>query len=239
MYQAAARDAFGYAFRLGNLLIEVKERVGHKHFLAWIEKHCAFTPRWGQAVMRIARHYESANAKSTSHLTASAALAAISKKGKELPTGVEIGTPTDWRDHWRGMPEYVREDLTPWKTLKVHFYDPEQFELFAKLIGTRLTSQTRSVQFPPFNRTDRQAGSIHAPIDGGAEALDFLARTILNVTIPEGWTPESGVVTVHFAGPQREAKPFAETIKAQQEYVANKQRWKEDERAEKEDEEPS
>jgi hypothetical protein len=54
----------------------------------------------------------------------------------------------DWRAHWKGMPEYISNDLTPWKTLKVHFRCQEDFQRFAQLIKQPLTTDTKSVGFP-------------------------------------------------------------------------------------------
>ena len=26
-----------------------------------------------------------------------------------------------WKEHWQDMPEFIQNDLMPWKTLQVHF----------------------------------------------------------------------------------------------------------------------
>lgn len=51
--------------------------------------------------------------------------------------------------HWRGMPEFEQQDLSPYQTLPVHFRCDEDREAFARLIGRRLTKDTRSIWYPP------------------------------------------------------------------------------------------
>jgi hypothetical protein len=49
---------------------------------------------------------------------------------------------------WQGMPEYSHEDLTAFRTIKVHFADQTAVDKFAKLIGQKLTPQSRFIWFP-------------------------------------------------------------------------------------------
>ena len=53
-----------------------------------------------------------------------------------------------WENEWKGMPEFVQEDLEPWKTLYVHFENRKDMEAFAKLVGQRIGADTRSIWFP-------------------------------------------------------------------------------------------
>jgi hypothetical protein len=53
-----------------------------------------------------------------------------------------------WKAEWVGMPEFVQYDLTPWKTLPIHFATPGDMAAFAELIGQKLSENTRSVWFP-------------------------------------------------------------------------------------------
>jgi len=62
---------------------------------------------------------------------------------KEPSTGVD--NPAD---HWDGMPEFEHEDLTPWKSLIVHFKNQDDYDAFAALIEQPLTEKTRSVWHP-------------------------------------------------------------------------------------------
>jgi hypothetical protein len=54
-----------------------------------------------------------------------------------------------WWAEWRGMPEFVQEDLEPWKSLIVHFESRADMEAFSKLVNQTLTYRTRSIYFPP------------------------------------------------------------------------------------------
>ena len=54
----------------------------------------------------------------------------------------------EWKIEWRGMPEFSQEDLTPWKSIMVHFEGLSDLREFSELIGQKLTPKTRSVWFP-------------------------------------------------------------------------------------------
>lgn len=77
---------------------------------------------------------------------------------------------TVWKQEWQGMPEFIQEDLSPWRTIevnfkgffddkgyfinnkvvKVHFEDKDyrSIEEFGKLLGIRgVTSNTKFLQF--------------------------------------------------------------------------------------------
>jgi hypothetical protein len=43
-----------------------------------------------------------------------------------------------WQREWWGMPEFVQRDLTPWKSIKVHFSRPEDMDDFATLVQQRV-----------------------------------------------------------------------------------------------------
>jgi hypothetical protein len=53
-----------------------------------------------------------------------------------------------WRKEWTGMPEFVQEDLAPWKSVLVHFENREALEAFARLLGQTITERTRSIWYP-------------------------------------------------------------------------------------------
>jgi hypothetical protein len=55
----------------------------------------------------------------------------------------------NWRDLWQGMPEFIQEDLAPWKSLVVHFENKADMEAFAAAIGQKIRKTTRSIWFPP------------------------------------------------------------------------------------------
>ena len=66
---------------------------------------------------------------------------------------VEIN-PDHWTQHWKEMPEFVQEDNGPWKTVRIHFRNEEDYDEFAKLTGnTHLTKKTKSAWYPKLEIT--------------------------------------------------------------------------------------
>lgn len=55
----------------------------------------------------------------------------------------------EWKKLWVGMPEFIQEDLSPWKTISLHFASPGDMWLFSELVGQKLTENTRSIWYPP------------------------------------------------------------------------------------------
>ena len=53
-----------------------------------------------------------------------------------------------WEKHWRGMPEFIQRDLSPFKTIYVHFETREDMHAFADLVGQRIGLNTRSIWYP-------------------------------------------------------------------------------------------
>lgn len=52
-----------------------------------------------------------------------------------------------WRE-WRGMPEYVHGDLTPYRQIIVSFASAEDVAEFGRLVGQRIGPHIRSLWFP-------------------------------------------------------------------------------------------
>ena len=57
-----------------------------------------------------------------------------------------------WKKHWKGMPEYNQEDLTPFKTVYVHFTCQEDVDAFAKLVAQNIHKTTKSIWYPKNRR---------------------------------------------------------------------------------------
>ena len=53
-----------------------------------------------------------------------------------------------WHEHWKGMPEYISEDLTPLRTIYVHFEKLEDVDAFSKLINQRIGPKVQSIWYP-------------------------------------------------------------------------------------------
>jgi len=54
----------------------------------------------------------------------------------------------NWKEHWQDMPEFVQYDLTPFKSLFVHFETREDLEIFAKLVNQHINKNTKCIWFP-------------------------------------------------------------------------------------------
>lgn len=54
----------------------------------------------------------------------------------------------DWREVWNGMPDFDQQDLTPHKSVLVHFATLKDQQEFAKLVGQPVTELTRSLWYP-------------------------------------------------------------------------------------------
>ena len=46
------------------------------------------------------------------------------------------------------MPEFVQEDLSPFKSITVNFESEGDMEEFGRLIGQRITTRTQSIYYP-------------------------------------------------------------------------------------------
>ena len=53
-----------------------------------------------------------------------------------------------WEKHWRGMPEFIQRDLSPFKTIYVHFETREDMQAFSELVNQRIGLNTRSIWYP-------------------------------------------------------------------------------------------
>ena len=60
----------------------------------------------------------------------------------------------DHEEHWQGMPEFEQDDMTPFKTIKVHFYSQDDMDSFADLVGQQVTEDTRFINYPKIDRED-------------------------------------------------------------------------------------
>jgi hypothetical protein len=64
-----------------------------------------------------------------------------------------VVNPDHWTEHWKGMPEYKQDDNGPWKTIKMHFRNEEDFNEFSKLTGNNLSKKTKSAWYPKLEIT--------------------------------------------------------------------------------------
>ena len=63
----AFRTGIEHALRVGELLLEAKEKVNHGHWSHWLHAHCDLSERTAQGYMRLAR--QRSNPQLTADLT--------------------------------------------------------------------------------------------------------------------------------------------------------------------------
>ena len=51
-------------------------------------------------------------------------------------------------DEWQGMPEFVQEDLSPYRVIYVRFRNAEDVAKFEELMGQRITEKQKTIWFP-------------------------------------------------------------------------------------------
>ena len=76
--------------------------------------------------------------------------------------------PERWEDEWQGMPEFIQEDQSPFKTIFVHFENREDMLLFAELVDQRLTTKTQSIWYPEA-KIDRYSDKRYVDQDNSLE----------------------------------------------------------------------
>lgn len=59
-----------------------------------------------------------------------------------------IETGEKWQEHWKQMPEFVQENLKPFKSISVHFESRADMEKFSKLIHQPISLETQFVWYP-------------------------------------------------------------------------------------------
>lgn len=53
-----------------------------------------------------------------------------------------------WEDMWTGMPEFVQNNLEPWKQIIINFENEHDMLEFAKLVNQKITPRTQSIWYP-------------------------------------------------------------------------------------------
>jgi hypothetical protein len=54
----------------------------------------------------------------------------------------------NWQKEWQGMPEFIQEDLMPFRAINVRFRNEEDVQAFAKLLGQVITPKQKALWFP-------------------------------------------------------------------------------------------
>ena len=61
---------------------------------------------------------------------------------------LDIEDNKEWKEHWKGMPEFISEDLSPYHSIIVHFNCNEDIQKFAFLIKQKISMNTKSIYYP-------------------------------------------------------------------------------------------
>lgn len=75
----------------------------------------------------------------------------------ELMPMLDSNTVSDFSSEWEGMPEYSSEDLSAYRTIRVHFNTDEDVEAFAKKVGQDITEKTKFIYFPEETSFDAES----------------------------------------------------------------------------------
>lgn len=65
-----------------------------------------------------------------------------------LPKQKEAAAKVDYKEHWKGMPEFNQPGIKPVKSLIVHFANKEDMLKFSKFVGHQITAKTKSIWYP-------------------------------------------------------------------------------------------
>ena len=55
---------------------------------------------------------------------------------------------SSWEETWIGMPEFVNEDQTSVKAIKVHFETWDDLRDFAEIVDQKIGDRTKSIWYP-------------------------------------------------------------------------------------------
>jgi hypothetical protein len=65
----------------------------------------------------------------------------------------EIKYHRNFKDHWKGMPSFDSKNIEAVKQLIINFESMDEFLAFSEVVGTQLTPKTRSIWYPPIERS--------------------------------------------------------------------------------------
>jgi hypothetical protein len=88
----ASRSAVEHAYRVGELLIEVKKKLKHGEYGRWVDVNCPFKHRTAQVYVQIAKNFPDAQAAAR-FATVERVLGSLSESSKRQPAKAEIGDP--------------------------------------------------------------------------------------------------------------------------------------------------
>ncbi len=75
----------------------------------------------------------------------------------ELLPMLDDNTVTDFASEWEGMPDYESEDVSAYRTIRVHFESDRDVEVFAKLVKQKITDKTKFIWHPQQENLDAES----------------------------------------------------------------------------------
>ena len=70
----------------------------------------------------------------------------------------------NWREHWKGMPEFESTNIEPKRSLTVHFRSQEDVDKFSELLDMKLSEKAKSTWYPP---REKDQNSLRRWLDDG------------------------------------------------------------------------
>lgn len=67
---------------------------------------------------------------------------------KRIRLEYETNSNQDWENEWQGMPEFIQNDQSPFKTIIIKFQNINDMNDFMKIIKQKFTIKTKSLWFP-------------------------------------------------------------------------------------------
>jgi hypothetical protein len=73
----------------------------------------------------------------------------LDKDGNFIFEGKDIDLfDKEWKKEWKGIPEFIQNDLTSYRDIIVHFSCKDDIDKFEKAIGQRIFPQQKFIWFP-------------------------------------------------------------------------------------------
>jgi hypothetical protein len=103
------------------------------------------SPDWD----KVKEIYDQAQARLEGEEEAEASMPPLSRPEDTIDAqGNLFDVGEEWQHEWKGMPEYLYKDQEPFMTMQLHFASWEHVEEFAKLVGQKISGETRYIWYP-------------------------------------------------------------------------------------------
>lgn len=71
-----------------------------------------------------------------------------SNKTKKTDQEPLFEVPANWEKEWQNMPDFLQKDLTPYKSVIVHFKSEEDIRTFEEAVDHPISPRTKFIWFP-------------------------------------------------------------------------------------------